>query len=364
MKHKKKIIVWLLAAAMGVSLFACASENTGTKESGTSDSAAENVSDSATDSSSDDGLFTLRVITQTSFNELNVADELGFFRDEGIKIEYIGVLGQGVTEFQLMEQGEIDAFTGGHPPGVAQARLAGIDVVSVAPGMVDDPEYPHVRYLVQADSSIQSLDEAVGKTVGISGTGACTDGYVKYYLKSKGLDPDSVNFVTLSTSGQQEQALGQGLINISTSHPPYAGIALATGEYREILNSWDIFHSPGAGLSVRGFTQDFIDEYPDVVQGFVNAMYRSRIWIDSNLDSAKEIVAKYLSLNSSDLSSFLYDTDKNITASYIDQWFEIAETIGLWNEGDIEPEETYTNAFVPDDIPDSDATLTWTNTDA
>jgi len=315
---------------------------------------------SGLDGSGDDKeLFTIRVVTQTGFNEINVADELGFYRDEGIKIEYIGALGQNVTEFQLLEQGKIDAFTTSHPPQVAQARLAGIKARAVAPGMVDDEKYPHVRYLVQKDSPIRSLDDAVGKKVSITRIGPCNDGYVKYYLKSRGLEANSVEFVTLNTPGQQEQALAQRLIDVTTSHPPFAGIALATGELREITNSWDIFQSPGAGLSCRGFTDDFIAEHPDVVQGFVNAMYRSRNWINSHFDEAQKIVAKHLQLEPKDLSSFLYDSNKNITPSYIEQWFEISEEIELWKKGDIHPEEIYTNEFVPEDLPASDAALRW-----
>lgn len=303
--------------------------------------------------------FTLRVVTQTGFNEINVADELGFFWEEGIELEYIGALAKGVTEFQLIEQGELDAFTTVHPPTIAQARLAGIQTKAVAPGMVDNEEYPHVRYLVKVDSPIQSLEEAVGKKVSITSIAPCSDGYVKYYLQSKGLDPEQVEFVTLSTPGQQEQSLVQGLVDITTSHPPFAGPVVASGEAREILNTWEIFQSPGAGLSTRGFSEAFIAEHPDVVQGFVNAMYRARRWINEHFDEAKGIVAKYLDLAPEDLSSFYYDGNKNITPAYVDKWFEISETIGLWNSGDVQPEDVYTNDFVPKDAPASDAAITW-----
>ncbi|MDR2670828.1 MAG: ABC transporter substrate-binding protein, partial [Oscillospiraceae bacterium] len=255
------------------------------------DRAAEPETGEAGGAAGDKAPFTLRVVTQTGFNELNVADELGFFREEGIELAYIGVLGKGITEYQLIEQGELDAFTTGHPPNIAQARLAGILTKAVAPGMVDNEEYPHVRYLVRADSPIRSLEEAVGKKVSISSVSACSDGYVKYYLKNKGLDPEQVEFVVLSTPGQQEQSLAQGLVDITTSHPPFAGPVVASGEAREILNTWEIFQSPGAGLSTRGFSEAFIAEHPDVVQGFVNAMYRARLWINDHFDEAKAIVA-------------------------------------------------------------------------
>jgi ABC-type nitrate/sulfonate/bicarbonate transport system substrate-binding protein len=310
----------------------------------------------------DDGLFHLRVLTQTGFNEATVADVMGFFKEEGIKLDYIGTAGKGVTAFQLLEQGEVDAFISSHPAELAQARLAGIDVVAVAPGMVDHPEYPHVRYLVRNDSEVQTLTDLAGKKVASGSISTCSTGYLKYYLKSQGLDPESIEFVVISATGQLEQPVFQGLVDASTSHPPYAGKALATGEVRQIASSWDILHDPGAGLSIRGFSGKFIEEHPDVVQGFVNAMYRSRLWINENLEEAKRVTAAYLEIPEGDLSNFYYDPNKNITPSYIDKWFEIAEDIGLWEHGDITPDVTFTTRFVPTDPPASDATLKWDGT--
>jgi ABC-type nitrate/sulfonate/bicarbonate transport system substrate-binding protein len=349
--NRKRLLALLTASLLLTLLAACSQTDQNAESARTADAQQE---------TSEEALFPIRIVTQTGFNELNVGEALGFFADEGIKLEYIGALPKGVTEYQLIEQGELDAFTTGHPPNVAQARIAGIDVRAVSPGMIDDEEFPHVRYLVRPDSDIQSLENAPGHKIAVSSISGCTTGYVQYYLKQQGLDPDSVEFVVIPDT-EALQSLSQGLLDITTSHPPFAGIAVANGTAREIMNTWDIFASPGVGLSVRGFSEEFIAEHPDIVQGFVNAMYRSHLWIHDNLDEAKDIVASYLDLEPVDLSSFYYDTHKNITPEYIEQWFEICEDIGLWNDGDVEPEDTYDNSFVPIDAPESDKTLHWEN---
>ncbi|RQW10404.1 ABC transporter substrate-binding protein [Paenibacillus rhizophilus] len=293
-----------------------------------------------------DGLFPIRVATQTGFNEITIADELGYFKEEGIKIEYTGVLGKGVTEYQLIAQGINDAFISGHPPNVAQARLAGLKMLAVAPGMVDNKDFPHVRYLVQDSSPIRSLNDIVGKKVAISNVGPCTDGYLKYYLSQQHLSED-VNWTTLPAPGQQEQSLEQGLVDVTTSHPPFAGIALKQKGIRQIATSWDILHSPGAGLSVRGFSEDFIKQHPDVVKGFTKALAKVRPWVNSHQEEAKQIVAKQLKLEPEDLSVFWYDEDKDINQDYIKQWFDISEQIGLWKKGDIQPADIFTNEYAP-----------------
>ncbi|MDR3270073.1 MAG: ABC transporter substrate-binding protein [Peptococcaceae bacterium] len=302
--------------------------------------------------------FTLRVNTPTNLTEYNIADQMGFFEEEGIKLKYVGALGKGVTAFQLLEQGEIDAVMGSHPPQVAQARLAGIKARIVAPAMIDDSKDFHVSYLVRADSPIQSLSEAVGKKVQISSYLACTNGYVEYYLIQQGLDPKSVEFVVMSDSDGL-QALDQGLVDIVTAHPPFSGIAKGNGQVREIYNTWEMFHNPGAGLASRCFLDSFIDEHPDVVQGAVNALYRARVWINAHPEEALQVAADFLNLPPDNFSAWVFDHRKNIDQADIELWFSISEIIGFWQPGEIQPEEIYTNQFVPRDIPSGDATRAW-----
>jgi ABC-type nitrate/sulfonate/bicarbonate transport system substrate-binding protein len=344
------VVALLTATSCGT---ASGTVQSGTAQSDTPQSGTPQNKDASGD------LFTLRVNTPTSFGAFVAADVLGFFRDEGIQIEYVGVLGKGVTAYQLMEQGLVDFYGGGHPPEVAQARLAGIEVKSVASAICDDPEYNHVRYLVRNDSPIQTLDDIVGYKVATGSIGSCNTGYIQYYLKGKGLDPDGAEFVVMDASGGMEQALLQGLVDVTTSHPPYGTLTLATGEVRQIGSSWDIFQSPGAGVSTVGFLDTFIAEHPDLIQGVVNAMYRARTWINSHQDEAKEIASAYFHLEPEFVSTFAYDANKNIEPSYIEKWFEIAESVGLWESGDILPTDIYTNEFVPADILASDADVKW-----
>ncbi|MDR1590183.1 MAG: ABC transporter substrate-binding protein [Oscillospiraceae bacterium] len=304
-------------------------------------------------------LFELRAFTPSTFMEFTIADEMGFFRDAGIKIKYVGSQPTGITDLQLIEQGEIDVSYSGHPTVVAQGRLAGLKVKMIVPGMVDGPDNPHVTYLVKEDSPLKTLDDIVGKKVAISGTGVCTDGYLRYYLTQRGLDPDSVEFVGLPQAGQQELAVVEGLVDVTTSHTPYASIALEAGGVRVLGRTWDIFGSPGAGLGARSLPEWIIDEHPDVAQGFVDAMYRARLWSNANPIEAQNLMAAVLGLEEGSVLALLQDENKLIDPSYIDHWVNLAEDIGLWEAGAVAADDIYTNEFVPKDAPESDKTLHW-----
>ncbi|MDR2357167.1 MAG: ABC transporter substrate-binding protein [Oscillospiraceae bacterium] len=363
--NAKSVISLLLT----VSLLAIAGCSGGGSVTPSGSPAQDAAPESAPPSGSDGGagggepeLFTLRVIDPPyDYLEFVTAWELGFFEDAGIDIEFVGTLATGLTNYQAMEQGIIDASYNGHPSDVAQARAAGLKVSMVAPGMIDTPDSPHVTYLVKNDSPLQSLaDLHGGVTVGIGGVGSCTSGYVEYQVLKNGYPKDDVEFITFSGgAGTMEQAVIHGDIDVTTSHTPYAEITLKTGEVRAIGNTYDIFNNPAGGLGSRVLADRIIEEHPEVAQGFVDAMYRARLWTNDNFEEAGNIVAAVLGLEEGDVLAIWQDTNKNVDPAYLDIWFDLAVQTGILEEGAITQDEIYTNAFVPADPPASDKTLEW-----
>jgi len=344
---KFNFLTFILVFSLILSLAGC----------GKSGSTSEATQTTNSQAAGEKELFTLRAVTQTTFSETIIADKLGFFEDEGIKIKYIGTLGQGITQFQAIEQGDIDVFTQGHLTDIARARIAGLTPKAVAPGFVDDPDNPHVTYLVAKDSNIHSIADFAGKKIGIISPTVCTDGFIKKYFKEKGLDASTIQFITLPQPGQMEQAVVNKQIDVTTSHTPFAGVALATGLVRVAGTSYDIVGTPAGGLAVRGFSDRFIKEHPDIVQGFVNATYRARLFMIANPEYSKIIGAEYLDLKPEQISSNTFTKEKNILPEWGELWFKMSEDLGYWKPGDISPEAVYTNEFVPKDPPASDAEI-------
>ncbi|MDR1978502.1 MAG: ABC transporter substrate-binding protein [Synergistaceae bacterium] len=293
-------------------------------------------------------LFVIRVPLKTGFNEFTAADLKGFYEEEGIKAEFIGLL-EGLSVYQMLEQGLIDV-TDGHTDKLTQARLAGIKVKAVLPGMVDHPKLPHVRYYAREDGPIETLDDIVGKKVGISNYAACNDGYLKAYLNKRGIEGE-VEWVVLPKAGQMEQALSQGLIDLSTTHPPFASLVVNAGGSKQVASTWDLYNSPGAGLSIRAFHEDFLAAHPEEVKAFSRAMYKTRKWINENPNEAIPLVSEALGLDPAkvnvELDTFWFSEEPGIKKEDIELWFEISESLGYWNHGDIEPEEVFTNEFDP-----------------
>jgi ABC-type nitrate/sulfonate/bicarbonate transport system substrate-binding protein len=343
--------MYTFALLLALSLAGCGSSgNNASTSNGDTNAAADTGS---ADTSSEPELFPLRMVTQTTNSETIIADRLGFFEDEGIRAEFIGTLGQGVTQVQAIATGDLDVFTQGHITDAAQARIAGLTPKVVQPGFVDDPELSHVMYLVREDSDIQSIEDFAGKKIGISSNTVCIDGFINKYFEEHGLDSSKIEYVLLPQAGQAEQAVVQGLIDVTTSHSPFGGVALAAGGVRKAAQSWDIFGSPAAGMATRGFSDAFIEAHPDIVQGWSNAVYHARVFMEKYPEYAREVGADYLGLEPKDVSLNRWPLEKNIPQEWAELWFSLSEEMGYWKNGDITVDEVVTSEFVPTDYPDA-----------
>jgi ABC-type nitrate/sulfonate/bicarbonate transport system substrate-binding protein len=294
-------------------------------------------------------LFVIRTQMQTVHNEIQIAELKGFFEEEGIKIEYVATV-EGLSALQMLEQGLIDTQTNTHPNRAAQARIAGMKVRCAVPGMIDHPEYPHVRYFANADGNVKTLADIYNKKIAIQNYNSCYDGYLRTWLKEHKLPYDDVEWVTLPKGGQAEQALIEGLIDLTTTHPPFGGIVARAGA-KQIATTWDIFKSPAAGLAVHIFHEDFMNAHPEEMKAFSRALYKARKWNNENMPEAIRLVGGALGLDVSTLSTEWdgrwYSEEPGFLKEDIDLWFQICEDLGYWNKGDVQPEDIYTNEYAP-----------------
>jgi hypothetical protein len=69
------------------------------------------------------------------------------------------------------------------------------------------------------------------------------------------------------------------------------------------------------------------------------------------MDEAIPLVSKALGVDPAKVSvewdGRWYAETPGFVEKDIELWFDISESLGYWNHGDIKPEEIYTNAFAP-----------------
>jgi ABC-type nitrate/sulfonate/bicarbonate transport system substrate-binding protein len=290
-------------------------------------------------------LFTLRLPSQSSFSELIVADQLGYFKDEGIQIKWVGLL-NGTNEVESVVTGSTDVFTN-HADTVVKYILGGAKIKIVAPGIVDSPKFHHMDYLSSANGPKSWQDFLTHKyKVGMSGTDTCSDLILYKWLASHNIPQSQVDIVVLPDP-QLEEALKLGQVDVACFHPPFNQTALADG-FKELFSSYDVVQGPAGGASIRGFSDQFIQQHPDVVAGFTVALVRAHHWINAHQQQAIQMNADYLKVAPQNLGIFWYDDTNWVQDSYMQWWVSSMKEVGQLKPGqDIQASDIYTNAYNP-----------------
>lgn len=143
-----------------------------------------------------------------AFHEIPVRK--GWFRELGLDVELQRI--PDPTAVKALVAGEIESYDSGYGP-VLQAIENGATIKAVA------SFHPVVPFVVIAKQDIQSIDDLVGKTVGISEKGSVTESYVLALLFERNIDPESINWIPVGQGGTTAllQALIAGKIDASTA---------------------------------------------------------------------------------------------------------------------------------------------------
>ncbi len=289
----------------------------------------------------------VRIPTIQGGSPVLVADELGYFKEAGIRIEEVGVLQSG-NWLQSVITGDIDFTLGNHADRVIQARAKGIDVKIVIAQTDTRQDMPHMRWFVLKNSTIRTPKDLVGKTVGMAYiTGGCPFYNLREYLRKGGVDIKDVNMVVMPDA-QQEQALKQGLIDVATIHAPKSGLLINTGEARVLFSDYDTF-GERAGNNFATSAK-LIKENPEKVKRFVSAVVKAQDWINANHDEADRIMAKRLDIKPEVVKYFdrVHYAEHGLERDErLQLWIDLLEQDGEIKEGQIKPSDVYTNEFNP-----------------
>ncbi|MGA7742003.1 MAG: ABC transporter substrate-binding protein [Polyangia bacterium] len=287
--------------------------------------------------------FVIKYPNITWFDPVYVADEKGWFAEEGLKIEWVGEI-PSAQLVPAVASRSID-FANRHTPLVLTARAGGAKIKIVAAGATTTAERPHMKYLVNPASAIKTVKDLKGKKVGINSFSACSEYVLKEYLRRNGLDKD-INFVVIPDANQ-EQSLKQGLIDVGVLHSPYYEKVVKTGAAREIFN--DFVVDNGISGMLPFFTnEDFIAEHPDIVKKFVKVLARAADWTNEHHDEAGQIFAKRRGLDPQYAGSWQYYQHGLIPGNeQVQWWIDLLVREGKLKKDQIQASDVYTNSFNP-----------------
>lgn len=218
------------------------------------------------------------------FYPLFVAQENGYFAEEGLEVTVEPVDGSGAT-LQQLAAGQADVAVPSPGPFM-QAVARGENLKSVY------TLYQSNVFSVQvpADSEVQSLADLEGKKVGVGALDGGETPFVKAALAEEaGLQEGDYELVPVGDGGQAVVALERGDVDAyAAAFVDVAIMRLRGVELRNILpEEFQTFFD-----TVFVFDGEFVDENPDVIEGFGRAIAKATAWGLDNAEAVVDITSK------------------------------------------------------------------------
>lgn len=196
---------------------------------------------------------------------LYVAEEEGFFAQEGIEVEFVPVNAAPERD-QLMQSGQIDAMLN--------------EIVSVLLFNKDEPRITAIRFLrvatervpvfrivASAGSGIQTVEDLKGVPIGVS-EGTVIEYTTDRILQKAGLADDEINKLAVPKIPDRLNLLASDQLSAANLPDPAASLAILNGAHLVI----DDRSYPEISHSVLSISNSFLAEHPDAVRAFLQAI--------------------------------------------------------------------------------------------
>ncbi len=222
------------------------------------------------------GVPTFNVMSLTA----GVAQERGFFKDQELEAEVIGM----TPPVSIMALANEDLGYTMVFGSVVRGTLRGLPLRVIACFL----DSPTVTLIAQA--RYKSVKDLKGRTLGISAFGASPHLLARMIVKQFGIDLDKeVKVLALGSEGARIAALKQGIVDAVAISPPVDVEAGRLG-FNTIARASELFTFPYAGLATH---VKKIKERPDEVKRVLKALIKANRFIRENRGGAIEVLAKW-----------------------------------------------------------------------
>jgi ABC-type nitrate/sulfonate/bicarbonate transport system substrate-binding protein len=300
-------------------------------------------------SGTDDGVVSFRFAkSETELSLVRIADELGYFKNAGVRPDYVGPA-NAVPAVQLLDQGAIDVATGMFN-GDIDGKVKGFKFTAIASSMLDLPNEPHMAYFTKAGSDITkgNLKALEGKTIGISNHNSCTDLVIKRYLLKNGVDLDKVTFLELKPE-LIAPAIERGEVDLGVFHPPLVGVLLSQKDkFTQAFTSFDDW-GPQGGQAPYVASNAWLQKYPNAARELVGIIAKTANWANAHPKESAEIAGKTTGYPVEQTTNWHYAPNALLDKASLQLWWDLVNEVGepLPGAEKLTPGDIATNAFNP-----------------
>jgi NitT/TauT family transport system substrate-binding protein len=213
---------------------------------------------------------------------LTVAEQLGYFRAEGLDVEISDFAG-GSRALQAVVGGSADVVSGAYEHTINLQSKGQIFQAFVLQGRA-----PQISMGISTKTMPQykTVADLKGKKIGVSAPGSSTNMVANLILSRAGLKASDVSFIGVGTAAGALTAFRSGQIDAMSNTDPVMTMLEQKGEIRIIADTRtmkgtvDVF----GGVMPAGCLYaplEFVQKNPNTVQALTNAMVHSLKWLQT-----------------------------------------------------------------------------------
>jgi NitT/TauT family transport system substrate-binding protein len=216
-----------------------------------------------------------------------LADQRGFFKEEGLTIK-MEMIQAPQAVMPKIKNGSMDAFKGSYVSllniqgsGAEKIKILS-DTLRGAPGIAG--------VVVPKDSAIKSPKDLKGKTIGVNSLNNLGTLSVSAHLKASGLTPEDVKFVVIPFEGQLG-AVKTGQVDAAWMVEPFLSASKQAGSTLLI----DTNVGPTQELPIDGWatTEAWVQQHPKTAAAFQRAIVKAQRLIADDPAILAEVVPGY-----------------------------------------------------------------------
>jgi len=220
------------------------------------------------------------------YGPLYLAQEKGFFKDEGIELVFIDeqldsarrdAFNQGMLD---VEAGTLDLLVSKRAFNTPVVSVLEIDRSYGADGIV-------------ASAKIKNLADLLGKKVAFSRDDA-GETLISYLFHQEGLPMERLNIISCNPEKVAEAFL-KGEADAAVTWEPWLSLALARPESHLLVTTRE---NPGIIIDTLNVREDLVKNNPKLVKGLMRAWFRAVKYYQEHPDEASEIIVKYYNITS------------------------------------------------------------------
>ncbi len=228
---------------------------------------------------------------------LTVAEQKGFFKDEGLDVEIVDFAG-GARALQAVVGGSADVVSGAFEHNINMQAKGQPMRAFVLQGRA-----PQIVLAVSNKTmpNYKSVADLKGKKIGVTAPGSSTNIMANFVLAKNSLKPSDVSFVGVGASQGAVAALRSGQIDAISNLDPVMTILARSNDIKIVSDTRDVaeadrvFGGPMPAATLYAPVA-FIDKNPNTVQALTNAIVRANKWIQQAgpSDIVKAVPEAYL----------------------------------------------------------------------